>query len=237
MLNMRLLRHSRGFVEAGRSLARCPGIYFTAEALAPRYPAHRYYASNSSSSQSPPEFLRPRNTSPRSSPSPSSSASSGAPGHGPPTPELREQLPPQAGILNSVKLALGFQVRHEVPADYHPASFTVDTNPFRAKKTWPPNFDRLTPRHRFHFEKTYRRRAKLKYACPGWRRGVTIVQNTTIVAVIIYFVLFLKIEDTEEGSPFDGIRAFVWGNLGRVWGEGAGNGNNTAEAEEDKQTV
>lgn len=77
----------------------------------------------------------------------------------------------------------------------------------------------------------------MKYACTGWKRGVTIVQNTSIVAVIIYFVLFLKIEEKEEGTPFDGIREWFWGNLGSVWGEGAGKGKTTGQDEEEKQAV
>lgn len=207
------------FIASGNSLrpaialTRRPGILFHAEkeALTRQYGALRSASNSSSPSQLNLPQSRTRSLPAQHDPTPLPSSLSLSS-------QFPRGLPPSVSIWSSVRSALGFQVAHKVPAGYVPAAFTIDSNPYRAKKIWPPNFDRLTPRHRFHFEKTYRRRAKLKYACPGWRRGVGVVQNVSVLGVTIYFLFFLTVEeDGVEVSPFQGLRDWVyeqWSSVG-----------------------
>lgn len=55
---------------------------------------------------------------------------------------------------------------------------TVDanTNPYKAQRLWPPDFDKLHPKHQFRLERRYRRRAKLKYTRPQWTKAVKLTQ-------------------------------------------------------------
>jgi hypothetical protein len=89
-------------------------------------------------------------------------------------------------------------------ATYTPAPFRVTNNPYRARKRWPPDFRTLDPKQQFHFEKTYRRRAALKWARPRWNKGVKLVQQTLITFTIIYFV-FICEPGHGMGTPFDGV--------------------------------
>lgn len=50
------------------------------------------------------------------------------------------------------------------------------TNPYKAQRLWPPNFDKLHPKDQFRLERRYRRRAKLKYARPQWTKAVKLTQ-------------------------------------------------------------
>ena len=53
-------------------------------------------------------------------------------------------------------------------------------NPYKAKKTWPPDFSQLSQKHQFQLERRYRRRAKLAWARPRWTKLVKLVTWTTI---------------------------------------------------------
>lgn len=104
------------------------------------------------------------------------------------------------------------------PSNYKPAPFHITNNPYRARKRWPPDFNDLDPKQQFHFEKTYRRRAALKWARPTWTKSIKILQQTLITFTVIYFVFIL--EPTHgHGTPFDGFRVWFFGkisNLGQL---------------------
>ncbi|KIX05266.1 uncharacterized protein Z518_06138 [Rhinocladiella mackenziei CBS 650.93] len=101
------------------------------------------------------------------------------------------------------------------PPDYRPAPFRANNNPYRAHKKWPPDFSTLDPKQQFHFEKTYRRRAALKWARPAWNKSIKILQQTLITFTIIYFVFIL--EPTHgQGTPFDGFRIWFFNKLGEL---------------------
>ena len=87
------------------------------------------------------------------------------------------------------------------PTDTTP--FNAYTNPYRAHKSWPPDVPSLHPKEQFRFEKTYRRRSKLKWARPRWNRRVKLLQHTLMVSVLIYFVFIA--EPRDMGTPFDGV--------------------------------
>ena len=59
----------------------------------------------------------------------------------------------------------------------------------------------------------------MKYSSQGWRRGVTIVQNTALVAVLVYFVFFLETDEKDLKNPFLGVREWIWGVIGAASGE------------------
>lgn len=87
---------------------------------------------------------------------------------------------------------------------FKPAAIQVNNNPYRARKTWPPDFRTLDPKQQFHFEKTYRRRAALKWARPTWNKSIKILQQTLITATLIYFIFICEPSDG-QGTPFDGV--------------------------------
>ena len=76
-----------------------------------------------------------------------------------------------------------------------PISAALRDNPYRARKEWPPDFTTLHPKHQFRYEKTFRRRLKLKYQRPGWIKGTKVVQYVLIVGVAIYWIFFLEVKD------------------------------------------
>lgn len=112
-------------------------------------------------------------------------------------------------------------------------SFTIETNPFRCKRPWPPEFTKLSQKHQFRLERRYRRRSKLKYARPTWTKGVKLAQWGSILFVVIYGVFFMEVDQPERfvetisnnpkyaaagQTPFDGVRqrlydAFMASNI------------------------
>jgi hypothetical protein len=85
-----------------------------------------------------------------------------------------------------------------------PLPFRAHNNPYRARKKWPPDLETLDPKQQFYYEKTYRRRAKLKWARPKWNKGIKLIQQTLITFTIIYFV-FICEPANGVGTPFDGV--------------------------------
>ena len=181
-------------------------------------------------SQSPPHLTQTRNNaSHASSPSPYDPSNFSKPMHrtdtlptttspftvkklGRPVPPPTETVYPgiKPSIWNNIKMAFGW--RPKAPSGYTPAPFNAKTNPYHARKSWPPDFSTLHSKHQFHFEKTYRRRAKLAYARPKWNRRVKTLQHTGILLTVAYFVFICEPED-KMGTPFDGFRAWFFGKM------------------------
>ena len=111
-------------------------------------------------------------------------------------------------IWTAIRTVLG--IKPKVASNYVPAPFTAANNPYRARKKWPPNFKNLHPKHQFHYEKTYRRRMKLKYARPTWTKATKIVQWALIYGVLFYWVFLLEMGD--DGTPFDNVSQMQYGN-------------------------
>lgn len=53
---------------------------------------------------------------------------------------------------------------------------TVENNPYRTKKVWPPDFKDLTPQQQLRFEKKYKRRLYLAHYSPTWDKGTRMVR-------------------------------------------------------------
>ncbi|KAI5815734.1 hypothetical protein BZA77DRAFT_314930 [Pyronema omphalodes] len=60
---------------------------------------------------------------------------------------------------------------------------------YKARRPWPPDFSLLSKQDQFRLERRYRRRTALKYARPGFTKGVKIAQWTSISFIIVYGVL------------------------------------------------
>ncbi|PGH02076.1 hypothetical protein GX51_04889 [Blastomyces parvus] len=84
---------------------------------------------------------------------------------------------------------------------------TVYINPHRAKRIWPPDISKLSPKQQFRLERKYRRRAKLKWARPTWTKWTKLVQWAIIGYVLVYCVMFMDLG--EKANPFQPIRDYV----------------------------
>lgn len=170
-------------------------------------PIYRH-ASTSSSSYSPSNFTRqfPSARKETSSPTDSHTLGSARPTYAHPRASrgIPMDIPgTKLTFWTWVKMLFG----HRPKSNFKPAPFHVNNNPYRARKQWPPDFRELDPKRQFHFEKTYRRRAALKWARPTWNKSIKILQQTLITTTIIYFVFFLE-PTRGEGTPFDGVCVF-----------------------------
>ncbi|MCJ1372861.1 hypothetical protein MMC20_004086 [Loxospora ochrophaea] len=84
--------------------------------------------------------------------------------------------------------------------------FNVRANPYRAQRRWPPDFSKMDLKHQFRLERRYRRRAKLKYARPGWTTAVKLAQWAGGLSVLGYGVLYIDWGQEKDDMPFQGIR-------------------------------
>lgn len=161
-------------------------------------------ASTSSQSPTPPTPSTPtRFTFPSQRPSSPQAGPRGSfsPTHRRPT-QIRTSQP--LNLWTAIKSIFGWKPS---PAPFVPAPFTAINNPYRARKAWPPDFTTLHSKHQFHFEKTYRRRSKLKYTRPTWIKGTKIVQYASTVVIVGYWIFFLRVEG-KEGTPFDAVGSY-----------------------------
>lgn len=102
------------------------------------------------------------------------------------------------------------------PPPQEPFDFT--RNRYRAKKTWPPDFSKLSPKEQFRFEKKFRRRNKLAWARPRWVKFTKLMQWGLIGTFTVYGVLFYDWEKKEgDPEPFEGVRTVVRGWADSIW--------------------
>ncbi|KAK5256615.1 hypothetical protein LTR16_002852 [Cryomyces antarcticus] len=94
-------------------------------------------------------------------------------------------------------------------------TFNFHTNPYKAKKEWPPDFTKLSSKYQFRLERRYRRRAKLKWARPRWTKAVKLAQWGSAVFILTYGVLFM--DWGNEKTPFKGVREWYHGLLDSMW--------------------
>ncbi|KAH3908626.1 hypothetical protein HBH56_169910 [Parastagonospora nodorum] len=100
--------------------------------------------------------------------------------------------------------------------------FDFASNRFHMRKKWPPNFDELTKKQQFRFERKFKRRIKDKAIRPEWNRKVTIVIWSLISFVLVYGVLFHDFAkdpwNPKPGEqPFIGLRTWMWNKLGNFY--------------------
>ncbi|TKA32781.1 hypothetical protein B0A50_01006 [Salinomyces thailandicus] len=133
----------------------------------------------------------------------------------------------------------GSLFRRASPAPANPIHFryTAETNPFRAKRHWPPDFSKLSQKHQFRLERRFRRRTKLKWARPTWMKVTKLTQWGSILFVCVYGTLFLDMGEGE--TAFDGVRRWYAEQLGSIQAsrefEGGSRSGGGAGAMEKKQ--
>lgn len=109
--------------------------------------------------------------------------------------------------------------------------FDFSRNPYRAKKRWPPDFSKLSPKEQFRFEKKFRRRNKLAWARPRWTKATKLVQWGLISSFTTYGILFYDWQKKEgDPEPFEGVRKFY-----RQMADGIWTASNTTLRAEDVQ--
>ncbi|KAE8448834.1 hypothetical protein EG329_008836 [Mollisiaceae sp. DMI_Dod_QoI] len=97
--------------------------------------------------------------------------------------------------------------------------FDIQSNPFKARRLWPPDFSKISTKHQFRLERKYKRRAKLKWARPRWTKFVKTMQLGSILFITVYGVLFLdwSKQGNPEHKPFEGIRSWFFGLGDSIW--------------------
>jgi hypothetical protein len=104
-----------------------------------------------------------------------------------------------------------------------PKPFDFSKNRFPARSTWPPTFDDLSNKEKFKLERTFRRRAKLKWARPGWNKGLILFQWAAISSVIGYATLYMDWSNGPQGQEQDlpefvrSIRRWYFGIADGIW--------------------
>ncbi|MCJ1253939.1 hypothetical protein MMC24_001753 [Lignoscripta atroalba] len=91
----------------------------------------------------------------------------------------------------------------------------LQTNPYKAQRLWPPDFSKIDTKHQFRLERRYRRRAKLKWARPGWTKAVKLAQWGSGIFVLGYGVLYMDWGTME--TPFQGIRKWFHEQTASIW--------------------
>ncbi|KAL7934907.1 hypothetical protein V8C35DRAFT_300146 [Trichoderma chlorosporum] len=71
---------------------------------------------------------------------------------------------------------------------------TIASNPYKARKVWPPDFKELTHQQQLRFEKKYKRRITLANHSPRWDKGVKYAQLITIAAALVWLVFYSEFE-------------------------------------------
>ncbi|KAH8175587.1 hypothetical protein LIA77_04005 [Sarocladium implicatum] len=69
-----------------------------------------------------------------------------------------------------------------------------NTNPFKARKVWPPNLEELSPQQQLRFEKKYKRRVVLAQRAPRWQKAVKYAQFVTLTAAMVYLLFYAEFE-------------------------------------------
>lgn len=114
--------------------------------------------------------------------------------------------------------------------------FTAETNPYRSKRPWPPDFTQLSQKHQFRLERRYRRRTKLKWARPTWKKVTELTQWGAILFVLVYGVVYLDMSDSKEGGEAKTVLQELrkW-YAGEEWKEGEGLGAAMGRGMEERE--
>ncbi|KAI5787679.1 hypothetical protein DFH27DRAFT_614946 [Peziza echinospora] len=86
---------------------------------------------------------------------------------------------------------------------------------YKARKTWPPDFSKLTPRHRFSLERRYRRRTQLKYSRPKLHRAVRLVTWSGAAFAVVYGIMWAPWPT--ENNAFTPVREWIQGMQASFW--------------------
>ncbi|QUC23980.1 uncharacterized protein UV8b_08221 [Ustilaginoidea virens] len=74
------------------------------------------------------------------------------------------------------------------------AQSAIASNPYKARKVWPPDFKELNHAQQLRFEKKYKRRVLLAGRSPRWEKGVKLAQLATIAAALVWLLFYSEFE-------------------------------------------
>ncbi|KJZ80271.1 hypothetical protein HIM_00121 [Hirsutella minnesotensis 3608] len=75
---------------------------------------------------------------------------------------------------------------------------TAATNPYKARRVWPPDFKDLTPLQRFRYERKYKRRVSIVTSRPRWEKPVKYAQLVSISVALIWLFFFGEMHSNGE---------------------------------------
>ena len=140
-----------------------------------------------------------------------------------PIPRYRHNPAVTPGFLSFLKYRILRLPEPPNPHDTAKPSFNVLTNPYRARKSWPPILAHMSEIQQFHYEKKFRRRLLTKtYSLrTTWQRWTLFLRRFSIGAVVIYFAFVAEPRDRSRVPP-DGLRYWMYGKLRAGNGEELG---------------
>ena len=94
-------------------------------------------------------------------------------------------------------------------------TFNVLTNPYRARKSWPPILAQMSELQQFHYEKKFRRRLlnKTKNMRSTWDNWALFLRRFGVSFLVVYFALIAEPNDPNTRVPPDGLRYWMYGQL------------------------
>lgn len=94
-------------------------------------------------------------------------------------------------------------------------TFNVLTNPYKARKTWPPILSQMSEIEQFHYEKKFRRRLlnKTHSMRTNWDRWTLFLRRFGVGFLLFYFAFVAEPGDPDERLPPDGLRYWVYGKM------------------------
>lgn len=100
-------------------------------------------------------------------------------------------------------------------------SFTILTNPYRARKSWPPILSHMSETEQFHYEKKFRRRLLNKtHSMRGtWDRWALFLRRFGVGFMLFWFGFVAEGEESTR-LPSDGLRYWVYGKIRGVTSTG-----------------
>ncbi|KAK5943978.1 hypothetical protein PMZ80_003259 [Knufia obscura] len=141
-----------------------------------------------------------------------------------PIPRYRHNPAVPAGFLSFLKYRILRIPEPPNPHDTAKPSFNVLTNPYHARKQWPPILSHMSELQQFHYEKKFRRRLLRKtYALrTNWDRWALFLRRASIGGILFYFAFVADPRDPNHRVPPDGLRYWLYGKLRRGNGEELG---------------
>lgn len=136
-------------------------------------------------------------------------------------PRARDFPVPRYRSNPAIKPGLWSFIKHRIlrlPEPPNPHSretpFNILTNPYRARKTWPPILNTLSENQQFHYEKKFRRRLlnKTRSLRYNWDRWTLFARRFGVGFLLFYFA-FIAEPGAEMRVPSDGLRYLVYGWL------------------------
>ncbi|KAK7518506.1 hypothetical protein IWX49DRAFT_587388 [Phyllosticta citricarpa] len=122
--------------------------------------------------------------------------------------------------------------------------YNIYKNPYRAKRSWPPDLSKLSWRDQVRFDRKYRRRLKMRSTWPLWNKRVKLAQWIILGTVGFYMVCIVdwktEIEIKAGGpvsgwSPFQVPHDFFWDNWRKVFGGKKTSNASTPEKPDESQ--